>query len=142
MNWKKRLRKIAEENPDVLHPLLKDLEKSRDAGKAWYRVSWFLDDFNPEDSARPMKITMNWLAKKGLLSTYGIEEFKKINSNLEQAALTEPMVVLKARDFMDKYFEKWLDQCGTNYSIDASTKEDHSMLENMWKEYGFQKKNS
>ena len=117
--WARRLRDIADRNPDALPEWLRD--PSQD--KVWYRVAWQTDaGVSAEDAARPVLMMLDWLARRGKLSQLGVAELQAAQSGDHVSlALTSAMVVPKAAAFLDAHWESWWESYGINLTISAAS---------------------
>jgi hypothetical protein len=131
MNWKKRVRKIAETDPDALHPIFKS---SGNDSSAWYRVEWNKDSDVQTNASKLLLKVFYWLMKKGLLTSKGLKIVKQAEEvNILPADLSRSDVTQEAKVFLDLYFDRWLDEEGFNLIINPKgEKETLTKLEEFW----------
>ena len=136
-NWKQRIRDIAANNPDKLHPMLKGMMASPDQSKAWDRVSWYINDDSdttPTAAVRPILAMLQWLNSQSLLTGQGKSILKSIGKiDPINVALTRDLVEPTAWAFLDSHYQRWYDTCAINYAIDESMPfDDHTELDSLW----------
>ncbi|MCO7225349.1 hypothetical protein [Pleionea sp. CnH1-48] len=134
MSWKKKFKQLMNENPEALHPALKALHEQETSGHAWDRADWHLEEHELH-AHRPIMIMLSWLAKKGLLSSYGQECFRKYRKHPQNAAITDLMVVPIAHDFLNKHYEEWYRADGINWAIDIALKDEDSSITKRWAQF-------
>ena len=134
MNWKKRVRKIAETNPNALHP---NFKQDSIAKPAWYRAEWNNDLSEQIRASRLILSVLHWLLKKQLLTKEGLGIIRQPEiTNKLPLNLNHSYVKKEARVFFDLYFDKWLDKEGFNLIISDKFEESKLVrLEQFWTEW-------
>lgn len=136
-NWKTRIREVAENRPDKLHPMLKGMMAKPPRSEAWDRVTWQLDgdgEISASAAARPIIAMLQWLNSRSLLTGLGKSLFKSIGRiDPATVSLTRDLVKPSAWAFLDAKYQHWHDTHAINYAIDQSFEfGDHSELDELW----------
>ena len=136
MNWKKRVREIAERNPAALPPWLRAARPSG-SSKIWDSVEWQTKgdgNVKAEDAARPIRLVLSWLNRRNLLTAQGK---RLVSAPAEQLALTSALLLPKAGEFLDAHYQRWHNEHGINLIMDASgASSAEEALEHLWLQGG------
>ena len=109
-NWKQRVREIAENQPDKLHPMLRGVMANPPRGEAWDRVSWQLEgegDIAASAAVRPIIAMLQWLNSRSLLTGQG----KAIHKSIDRI---DPANVSLTRDLAKPTVAKTKQQYGSS----------------------------
>lgn len=135
MSWKKRMREIAERNPEAIPAWA----RSGGAVKVWDRAEWQLPDqpnMEPEVAARPILFVLRWLAPRGGLSQRGLSAIGEFAANPGGAVLDDSMTTLKGTNFLNAHYEDWHSTDAINTLIDPSVELNSETLEARWRAFG------
>lgn len=133
MGWRKRVQRIAETNPEKLHPIIRQASGTDLGGKCWDRASW------QEPSAaggRPIHLILRWLGSRSLLTSSGEQELAKAErGEYGELFLAPSLVSVNAAEFLNHFYQEWYDTTGINFGIDANLPFNDQQLDDLWQRF-------
>ena len=130
MGWRQRVQKIAETNPEKLHPMFRSDGKATPKEACWDRADW---QDTPEQGGRPIQLVLQWLGAKSLLTPAGEAELAKAESkDYATLKLAPSHVQSTAAAFLTQHYYEWYSTVGINYGIDPNIQFDATGLDQLW----------
>ncbi len=104
--------------------------------QVWDKARWYYDgdSLSLEDASRHIYFVLRWLAEKGLLKKSGQQWLGERELNLE-VSLVRNDVTKQGTQFLDAYYETWLDEVGVNMQMDPKCGDEEGRLDRYWEKF-------